>query len=136
MATVETPTSVRVRWGRVIGFAFALEAVLFATLLPLQAVLNLHVWFVAVAIGCAVFAYAAGWLAARGLTSRAVLHGILVGAVATGIYLVINLLAPGGLAAAVAFYGTPLFVLLNALRIAGCAAGAFHQARTRAADAA
>ena len=127
MVPVETPTNVRIRWGRVVGYAFALEAVLFATLLPLQAVLSLHVWFVAVAIGCAVFAYAAGWLAARGLASRAVLHGTLVGAVATGIYLVINLFAPGGLAAAAAFYGLTFFVLLNALRIAGCAAGAFHQ---------
>ena len=60
MAPVETPMSVRIRWGRVIGFALALEAVLFATLLPLQAVLSLRTWFVAVAIGCAVFAYAAG----------------------------------------------------------------------------
>ena len=129
MTPVETPMSVRIRWGRVIGFAFALEVVLFATLLPLQAVLSLRVWFVAVAIGCAVFAYAAGRLAARGLTSGSVVHGILVGVIATGIYVVINLFAPGGLAAAVAFYGAALFVLLNVLRIAGCAAGAFHQAR-------
>ena len=119
----------RIRWGRVVGLAFALEAALFAALVPLQAVLSLHVWFVAVAVGCAVFGYAAGRLAARGLTSQAVLHGILVGVIATGIYLVINLLAPGGLAAAVAFYGAPLFVAVNALRIVGCAAGAFHQAR-------
>jgi len=118
-----------IRWGRVIGLAFALEAVLFAVLVPLQAVLSLHVWFVAVAIGCVVFAYAAGRLAARGLTSRALVHGILVGVIATTIYLVLCMLGPGGLGAAVAAYGAPLFVALNALRIAGCAAGAFHQTR-------
>jgi hypothetical protein len=116
-----------VRWGRVIGLAFALEAALFAALVPLQQLLSLRVWFTAVAIGCAVFAYAAGRLAARGLTSHAVLHGLLVGVIATGIYLVINVFAPGGLRATVAFYGATLFVLLNALRIAGCAVGALHQ---------
>jgi hypothetical protein len=131
MTVVRTSAIVggRIRWARVLGLAFALEAVLFAVLLPLQPVLSLRVWFVAVAAGCFVFAYTAGWLAARGLSARAVLHGTLVGIIATAIYLVINLLAPGGLAAAAAFYGVPLFVAVNALRILGCAAGAFHQTR-------
>jgi len=131
MTVVQTPTSYRnhIRWGRVVGLAFALEAVLFATLVPLQQIISQRLWFAAVAIGCALFGYAAGRLAARGLTSGAVLHGLLVGILATIIYLVLNVLGPGGLAAAVALYGAPLSVLLNALRIAGCAAGAFHQAR-------
>jgi hypothetical protein len=131
MTVVQTSTSSRnhIRWGRVIGLAFALEAALFAALVPLQQVLSLRVWFAAVAIGCALFGYIAGRIAARGLQSGAVLQGLLVGVIATGIYLLINLLSPGGLAAAVTFYGAPLFVAVNALRIAGCAAGAFHQAR-------
>jgi hypothetical protein len=126
---VATPARVRIRWGRIVGLAFALEAVLFATLVPLQQVLSLKAWFAAVAIGCVLFGYIAGRLAARGLTSGAVLHGLLVGALATIIYLVLCMLGPGGLPAAIAVYGAPLYVSVNALRIAGCTAGAFHQAR-------
>src|SRR5215467_11674595 len=104
------------RWGRVIGLAFALEAALFVTLVPLQNPLALRPWFVAVTIGCVLFGYIAGRLAARGLTSRAVLHGLLVGVLATIIYIVLCLVAPGGIAAAIAVYGAPLYVSLNALR--------------------
>ena len=116
-----------VRWGRVVGIAFALEAVLFAVLVPIQPLLDLTVWFAAVAIGCLVFGYAAGRWVARGLTSRLALHGFLVGAVATLIYLALCALAPGGIPAAAAVYGTPLYILNNALRIAGCALGAVQQ---------
>jgi hypothetical protein len=118
-----------IRWGRVVGIAFALEAVLFAVLVPIQGLLSLTVWFVAVTIGCFVFGYAAGLWVARGVTSRFALHGFLVGAVATLIYLALCALAPGGIPAAAAMYGTALYVLNNALRMAGCALGAMHQER-------
>ena len=121
-----------IRWGRVVGIAFALEVVLFAVLVPIQQLLGLTAWFAAVAIGCLVFGYAAGRWVARGVTTRPALHGVLVGAVATLIYLAICALAPGGIPAAAAVYGTPLYVLNNALRIAGCALGAVHQERRRA----
>jgi hypothetical protein len=114
------------RWGRIVGLAFALEVTLFVTLVPLQKPLGLRPWFVAVTIGCVLFGYIAGRLAARGLTSRAALHGLLVGVLATIIYLVLCMLGPGGLSAAVGFYGAPLYVLLNALRIASCVTGAIH----------
>ena len=118
-----------IRWGRVVGIAFALEAVLFAVLVPIQALLSLTVWFAAVAIGCFVFSYAAGLWTARGVTSRFALHGFLVGVVATLIYLALCALAPGGIPAAAAMYGMPLYVLNNVLRIAGCVLGAAHQER-------
>ena len=118
----------RIRWGRVIGLAFALEAALFATLLPIQPLLSVRNWIVAVTIACAVLAYVAGRLAGRRLPPRAaVLHGLLVGALATIIYLVICAAGPGGIPAAAAFYGIVLYVVLNALRIAGCTVGAMHQ---------
>jgi len=130
--TVQTPAVAiesGVRWGRVVGIAVALEAVLFVVLVPIQQLLGLTVWFAAVAIGCFVLGYAAGLWVARGVTSRRALHGLLVGAVATLIYLAICALAPGGIPAAAAVYGTPLYMLNNALRIAGCALGAMHQER-------
>ena len=116
----------RIRWGRIVGLAFALELVLFVTLVPLQNPLPLRTWFAAVAIGCVVFGYIAGRLAARGLTSQAALHGLLVGVLATLIYLVLCMLGPGGLPAAVAVYGASLYVAINVLRIAGCTIGAIH----------
>ena len=115
-----------IRWGRIVGLAFALEATLFVTLVPLQKPLALRLWFVPVTVGCAFFGYIAGRLAARGLTSRAALHGFLVGVLATTIYLALCMLGPGGISAAVDLYGAPLYVLLNALRIAGCVTGAIH----------
>ena len=117
----------RIRWGRVIGLAFALEAALFVTLVPLISRIPQNVLFVLIGIGCAVFGFIAGWLAARGLPSRGVLHGSLVGVLATIIYLVLCVVGPGGIPAAAAFYGTLLFVSLNALRIAGSTAGAVLQ---------
>jgi hypothetical protein len=121
----------KIRWARVIGLAFALEAVLFASLVPLQQVISQRLWFVLVAIGCAVFGYIAGRLAARGLTSGVVLNGLLVGVLATIIYIVLCMLGPGGLPAAIAAYGAPLYILNNALRIAGCVIGAVHQGATQ-----
>jgi hypothetical protein len=112
------------RWGRIVGLAFALEAALFAALVPLQSLLSQRAWFVTVAVICALFSYIAGRLVARGLSSGAVQHGLLVGVIATIIYIAICMLGTGGLPAAVAFYGAPLYVSLNALRIAGCIAGA------------
>ena len=115
---------ISIRWGRIVGLAFALEAVLFATLVPLISRLSWSRLMLAIAAGCLVFGYVAGRLVARGLTSGAALHGLLVGVIATAIYIAINLAQPGGLAAAVMFYGAPLFVGINALRIVGCVAGA------------
>src|SRR5215475_10328986 len=117
------------RWGRIVGLAFALEAALFVTLVPLKKPLALRTWFVAVTIGCVLFGYLAGRFAARGLTSGAVLHGFLVGVLATMIYLALCLLGPGGLPAAVNLYGAPLYVLLNVLRIVACVTGSIHATR-------
>ena len=112
-----------IRWGRVVLLALALEVVLFATLLPIQPLLSPRMWLVAVMIGAVVFSYAAGWLAGRGLTARAALHGFLVGAIETVIYLALNIFGPGGIAVAIGVYGLPLFVLLNVAKVAASTAG-------------
>ena len=111
-----------IRWGRVIVLALALEAVLFAVFLPIQQLMGPRAWIVAVSIGAVVFSYAAGWLAGRGGISRA-LEGFLVGTIETVIYLALNFLGPGGIAAALGVYGLPLFVLLNVGKIAASTAG-------------
>ena len=113
----------QIRWIRVIVLAVALEAVLFATLVPLISRLDRTPLMTAIGAGCAIFGFAAGWLVARGLTSGRLLHGLLVGVLATVIYLGINVFQPGGVMAAVTFYGLPLFLGLNGLRIVGCLIG-------------
>ena len=112
------------RWGRIAGLAIALEAALFAALLPLQPHVSKNVFIAVVTVACAVFAFVAGRLAARRLPSGAGAHGVLVGALATIIYLGVCAAGPGGIPAAAAYYGTGIYVLLNALRIAGCGLGA------------
>lgn len=127
----EPAASDRIRWIRIVLLAIALEAALFVTLVPLISRLSFTPLMIAIGGGCALFGYISGRIAAIGLTpSRAVLHGALVGILATIIYLAVNLLQPGGLGAAVTFYGAPLFVGLNALRIVGCMAGAFQKSRS------
>ena len=114
-----------------IGFAeeiaFALEVLLFAVLVPVQTLIGPSVWFASVAVACLVFGVGAGIWVARGVDSRPALHGLLVGVVATLIYVAICIAAPGGLPAVIATYGAPLYFLNNALRIAGCLAGAAMQ---------
>ena len=124
-------------WIRIVLGAFLLEVVLFVTLVPLGEVLpspfrmdpaertaDTPLYFAAVSLGCLVFGYLVTRLILRPVTARRVLHGALIGALATAIYVGVAAASPDGLAAVVAGYGTPLFVLINALRIAGCVAGA------------
>ena len=111
-------------WGRIVGLAFALEAALFASLVPLLSLLSQRILFAVIAAGCAVYGFIAGRLVRRGLASGRMLHGMLVGVLATIIYLVICAVGPGGIPAAVAFYGAALFISLNALRIVASTAGA------------
>ena len=116
----------KIRWGRVIILALALEAVMFAVFLPIQSRLSPRAWLVAVGCGAVVFSYAAGWLAGRGLRSHAAVNGFLVGAIETAIYLALNIFGPGGIAVALGVYGLPLFIGLNVAKIAATTAGALH----------
>ena len=117
-------TANKVFWGRIVLTAFLLEVVLFVVLVPLGQVFGNKFFFVAVPIGCLVFGYLAGMWVVHKLQSRFALHGVLVGVIATLLYLGLCAAAPGSIPAAVALYGLPLFVLANGLRIVGCIAGA------------
>ena len=119
-----------------------LEVLLVALLTPiglmfgspfLEGSTDTTVFLVAVPAGCFVFAaIVSGWLF-RHATYHPVLQGGLLGIVATMLYLVLCLGAPGGLPGAIAGYGTPLFWGTQALRILGGAVGpAFRQARRAA----
>ena len=121
-----------IHWIRVVLGALLLELVLFVVLVPIGFV-NTTIFLVAVPIGCFVFGYLVTKWLLRTMTSGWVLHGALVGIVATAMYFGLAMMGPGGLAAAVATYGAPLFYFSQAMRIGGCVAGALQQQRRAAA---
>jgi hypothetical protein len=131
----------KLHWGRILGGAFLLELLLFAVLIPIGLRFGMPgapgrtdftVFFVAVPVGCLVAGYAiSAWLFRRTVTHR-ILHGALLGVAATLLYLALCASQPGGIPAVIAGYGAPLFLLSQALRIAGCALGASQGLRRRA----
>ena len=120
----------KINWIRIVLGALLLEVVLFAALVPISLV-SLTLFLVAVPIACFVFAaLVISWLL-RKTPSDLLLHGTLVGIVATVMYFGLVFGSADGLSGAVAIYGAPLFWFSQAMRIAGCVAGAAHQQRRR-----
>lgn len=124
-----------IRWGRVLVAALLLELALFVVLVPIMLIFgapftpgagdgDFTVFFVSVPVGCFVLAFGAGRWVARGVSNRPALHGLLVGTVATLMYLALGAAQPGGLATIVAGYGVVMFLTANAARIAGATVGA------------
>ena len=107
--------------GEIFGSPFAIN--------PAKRTPNALIFFFSVPIACFVAGYWVLTRLARKLPSHAPLHGVLVGIVATGFYFGLAASQPKGLGAVVAAYGVPLFTLTQALRIAGCLAGAALQKR-------
>ena len=121
-----------IHWRRVVLGALVLEIVLFAVLVPISFVSTM-VFLVAVPIGCFVFGYLVTRWLLRTLSSGMLLHGTLVGVVATAMYFGLVFMQPDGLSSAIAIYGVPLFWFSQAMRIAGCVTGALHDQRRAAA---
>jgi hypothetical protein len=120
-----------IRWIRVIVGALLLEIVLVVTLVPLTFV-NMTLFLTAVPIAVFVFGYIVSWWILREVPFAPMLHGALIGIVATAMYLGLVFAQPGGFAAAVGMYGLPLFWFSQAMRIAGCVAGAARNRRPAA----
>jgi hypothetical protein len=121
-----------IHWLRVIGGALLLELVLLVTLVPIG-FLGENAFLTAVPIGCFVFGYLVTLWILRKVMSGFVLNGVLIGVVATTIYIGFILVQPNGWSTVVAMYGAPLFYSSNALRIAGCAAAGAHLQRLASA---
>ena len=112
-----------IRWGRVIVGALLLELVLIVTLTPLN-LFSRTVFLTAVPIGVFVVGYLISWRMLRPVPSRQITHGALLGVLATAMYVALISAAPGGFQGAVQVYGAPLFWFCQAMRVAGCLAGA------------
>jgi hypothetical protein len=122
----------KIHWMRIVLGALLLEVVLFGVLVPISFV-STTVFLVAVPIGCFVFGYIVSRWLLRRLSSGSLLHGTLLGVVATAMYLALVFMQPDGLSSAIAVYGVPLFWFSQAMRIAGCMTGAVHGPRRAAA---
>jgi hypothetical protein len=128
-----TPARTQLHWGRIVGGAFLLELLLFVVLIPIGIVYGMPggpsastdytIFFTAVPIGCFVGSYAISAWMLRKVALRRVLHGTLLGGVATLLYLAICATQPGGVAAVIAGYGPLRFWGFNALRIVGAVLG-------------
>lgn len=128
----------RIYWWRVLLGGFLIELVLAIVLLGGFAAAGVDLTkgisaASAVIIGAGCFA--AGFLIVlwlgRGIENRLVMHGLLMGVVATVIY--IGLVAGSGqMSTALAGYGPTTFVTVNALRIVGAVCGGLACERRRA----
>ena len=142
--TDSTSGHTRLHWGRIVLAALLLEALLIAVLIPIGEIggspfaLNEAsrlrdptIFFVSVPIACFVLGYVVTMWVVRKLAARFMLHGALIGVLATVLYLGMAGAQPGGLGAVSAAYGDVLFSLVQGLRIAGCVAGGAHVARSK-----
>jgi len=119
--------STNLQWARVITGAILLEVALIIAFVPL---LHLSLFSVtAIAPFLPVVALLLGFVIScwclRKVRVRPLLHGVLMGLLATALYIAMCALQPGGIASIVAKYGPAVFYSGNALRVLGCAAGGF-----------
>jgi hypothetical protein len=122
----------QVRWLRVVILAFLVEAGLIVATLPFVPLLGERTTFlIVVPIMCVIVPFVIVMLGTRKLESGHVLHGFWVGVVAMAMYFVLVIVA-SSIPEAIAAYGLPLFVGVNALRLAACVAGGHAASRSRA----
>lgn len=117
-----------IRWLRIVIAALIVELGLVVTTVPFLLLIGDRVFATAVPVACLVVPFVVAWLATRKLPARRLLHGVLIGVVATALYFVL-VVATGSVAEAVGSYGLPLFIVVNALRVLSAAAGGYAAER-------
>jgi hypothetical protein len=126
---MESELSEGLRWGRIIGGAFLLELVLAVVLIPPLVMLGPELVIPTVPPAVLALSLGFAWLFLRKVPQRPVVHGLLIGILATAIYILLNFFNPNGLRSVVEGYGTVRFVLANGFRVLGCAAGGYVVSR-------
>jgi len=124
-AGADKVSSTRLRWGRIVAGAFLLEVVLIAVLIPPMQIFGLEKVIPFVSPAVFLLGFGVAWWILRKVPHRAVMHGMLIGIVATAIYLLLALANPDGISSIIAAYGPFTFIVGNGLRILGCAAGGY-----------
>src|SRR5262245_19860953 len=133
----------RIHWIRILLTAFLLEIAITAVVAPFGLIFgnplnppadgtvsNNTPYLAAAAIGCAVLGFLFGKWVARAAGSQHALHGLLLGIVATVMYIGLCSLAPGGIVGVITAYSPALYALFNVLRIGGCWAGGAFAGRS------
>jgi hypothetical protein len=128
----------RIHWFRVLLGGFLIEVVLAIVLLGGFAAAGVDIAngvstasALIIGVGCFAAAFLIVLWLGRGIQSQLVLHGFLMGLVATLIY--VGLVAGSGqMSAALAAYGPATFVTLNAVRLVGAVCGGVACGRRRA----
>src|SRR5262245_61419499 len=125
----------QVRWLRVVIAAFLVEVGLLVTGVPLLLLVGDVVLMTVVPVLCVVVPFLVAWFATRPLPGARVLHGALIGIVATAMYFVL-VVVTASIAEASAEYGLALFIVVNALRVVSAAAGGYFADRRAVPSAA
>ena len=125
LANNTTRSATRLRWLRILGGAVLLELVLFIALVPPLVMLGPDTVVPYVYPACLIFGFGVTWWILRKVQDRPVMHGTLIGIVATAIYILLALPSPGGIQSVITMYGVTGFIAGNALRIIGCIAGGY-----------
>jgi hypothetical protein len=121
----------RIHWIRVLVAAVLLEAALVVITLGISLFVPVSAILPFVPPVVFVVSFPFGMWVARKPIGGFVLHGTLVGVVATLIYFAIVIAQLGSLRPAIEAYGPVSFFLANALKILGCVAGAYAAGRGR-----
>ena len=114
--------STRIHWVRVLTGGFLAEAAVFMVVIPVLKFSGPRAVLFVVPVACLVMCFLFGVWVGRRIESRFVLHGFLVGVVATVLYLAVTRAQPEPFA----------FILAHALKLAGGAAGGLVAGRQRA----
>jgi hypothetical protein len=121
----------KIHWIRVIVIAVLFEMALFAITVAVSPFMEVQSFLSYVPVLVFVVGFPFGMWVARKPVGGPVLHGTLVGIVATLIYLGLILGQFGSLTPVIEMYGPLSFFLANALKILGCVAGAYAGGRRR-----
>jgi hypothetical protein len=129
----DDPATSRMQWGRIVLAAVVLEVILALVEGPMSVFLkpNYPTFFRSTIhpVGFIV-SYLIGWWGVRRISSRLVLHGALVGIVATLLFLALVEVMES-IPSVIAQYGVFNFYLGQVLRVAGCTTAALIAQKQR-----
>ena len=122
--------SAKLRWGWIVAGAVMLEIALIILFVPMLMFIDISQIAPFAGIGAFGLGFLVSWWVVRKVQGHRILHGALIGILATIIYVGLCMTNQGGIASVVAAYGPVLFVVGNGLRIVGTIAGAwFYSSR-------
>jgi hypothetical protein len=112
-----------IRWGRILLGGLLVEVVLIVLTAPVFMFMGTQAMMVIVSPALFVVDLLFAYWVARKAQAHFLLHGLLVGVVATAIYTALVLAQFGSLTPVIEMYGTIMFVTANAARFLGAGLG-------------